>query len=345
MKKNKILVFGCFGFKENQLDGQTIKTRNILDLLKTKGSDDFDKIEYFDTNSFRRNKWSIFSFFLKLTRFDVLLYLPAHNNLKLFSPLIFIISLIAKIDIHYIVIGGWLVEFLKRKPFYKFFLRKIAGIYPENELVKEKLELDYGFRNILVLHNFRIHKCETKIIPVGIEIKIIFMARIDPMKGIESIFSLGEELIKKKVHNVKIDLYGPILKDFEHSFLRSIEISKNVKYKGLIQPDNINTILGKYDFMILPTKYFTEGFPGSILDAYISGIPVVVSEWQHAREFVDHNETGLIFEFDNESEFIDRVMELILNPNQIERMKLGALKKSKQYQAEAAWQLLKNRLI
>ena len=33
-KNNKILVFGNFGYLTNSLDGQTVKTRNIYDILK-----------------------------------------------------------------------------------------------------------------------------------------------------------------------------------------------------------------------------------------------------------------------------------------------------------------------
>ena len=30
---NKVLVIGAFGYENNQLDGQTIKTRNVYNLL------------------------------------------------------------------------------------------------------------------------------------------------------------------------------------------------------------------------------------------------------------------------------------------------------------------------
>ena len=36
MNGKKILVIGYFGYKSNQLDGQTIKTRNVYKLIKLK---------------------------------------------------------------------------------------------------------------------------------------------------------------------------------------------------------------------------------------------------------------------------------------------------------------------
>lgn len=47
--------------------------------------------------------------------------------------------------------------------------------------------------------------------------------------------------------------------------------------------------------MLLPTHYYTEGLPGSVLDAYMSGIPIIVSRWKHASEFVKMVKRVLLF--------------------------------------------------
>ena len=49
---NKILVLGYFGLQTNQLDGQTVKTRDLYRLV----SQEFDNVEYYDTEDFKINK-------------------------------------------------------------------------------------------------------------------------------------------------------------------------------------------------------------------------------------------------------------------------------------------------
>ena len=85
---NKVLVLGYFGYLTNQLDGQTVKTRDVYRLAKEQLND--CDVEYFDTQSLQKNKILVLKMFYKVMGCETLLYLPAHNNLKVFFPLIFI---------------------------------------------------------------------------------------------------------------------------------------------------------------------------------------------------------------------------------------------------------------
>lgn len=51
---NKVLVLGYFGNLTNQLDGQTVKTRDVYRLAKEQLTD--CDIEYFDTQSLHKSK-------------------------------------------------------------------------------------------------------------------------------------------------------------------------------------------------------------------------------------------------------------------------------------------------
>ena len=80
--------------------------------------------------------------------------------------------------------------------------------------------------------------------------------------------------------------------------------------------------------MLLPTHFFTEGLPGSIVDAYISGIPVIVTEWKHAREFVDDGLTGYIIPFGSgQNQLIEKVLLLEQDRELLQKMQSNALVK------------------
>src|SRR5690606_31888207 len=150
-----ILVYGYLGYLNNQLDGQTIKTRSILRLLKENSTDNNLCVKYFDTQNYKKSKFSFLKSLFDVLQADILFYLPAHNNLKYLFPIIFLVSQIFRVEIHYVVVGGWLHEFLKKLPLHRWMLRKVKCIYPQtNELVK-LLEKNYNFNNVNKLNNFR----------------------------------------------------------------------------------------------------------------------------------------------------------------------------------------------
>lgn len=340
----KVLVLGYFGYENNQLDGQTVKTRNIFTLLKSKEDSFFKTVSYFDTQTFQKSKINLIRAFTAISKVDLLFYLPAHNNLKWIFPFIFIYCKLFNIKIHYIVVGGWLAEYLKNKPLHKWMLKRIEGIYPENIELVENLKQHYNFTNVFQLHNFRIVEAKSIIPNKSEKIKLVFMARVHPLKGINTVFKLADELVKNNIVNVEINVYGPVFPDYDADFKLYLNKNNLVRYMGVLQPDDIYNTLVNYDLMLFPTQYFTEGFPGSILDSYIAEVPVVVSRWKYVEEFVKDNESGIICEFDNPNDFIDKTINLLNNKEKLRQLNNTVKKEKHKYSTQAAWHILKERI-
>ena len=84
--------------------------------------------------------------------------------------------------------------------------------------------------------------------------------------------------------------------------------------------------------MLLPTHFYTEGLPGSVVDAYISGIPVIVTEWKHSHEFVDDGKSGFIVPFeDGMQQMIDKVLLLEKDRELLRQLKTNALVKRMEF--------------
>ena len=64
-------------------------------------------------------------------------------------------------------------------------------------------------------------------------------------------------------------------------------------------------VLKSYFFLLFPTKCPGEGIPGTIIDAYAAGLPVVSSLYPNFAEIIDEGVTGLGYEFDNVDAFDD----------------------------------------
>lgn len=338
----KVLVLGYFGYRSNQLDGQTIKTRNIMRLLQ----ENIGPVDWFDTQDIRVRKVSLFKMFWKIGKCDTLIYIPAQANLKFFFPFIYLLSCVARVRIHYFIVGGWLYEMAGHLPLHRFMLKRICGIHSETNLLKENLTQGFGFGNVDVFPNFRFFDFEHEECRWHEGLRLVFMARIRKEKGLGAIFSLGDFIERKGLQDkIIIDFYGPLFIEDEDYFLKGVERYPFMNYRGLLSPEQIYRILQHYDALLLPTRYFTEGLPGSVVDAYISGIPVIVTKWQYADEFVQNNETGIIIPFnDGQAELNQAVCELLTDPEKLLDMKRKALRKSRDFSAETAWSLMKDLL-
>lgn len=338
----KILVLGYFGYHTNQLDGQTVKTRNLLDLLKQKFSD----VGYFDTQSFRYDKYGVCRMLIKILYSRTICYLPAQNNLLYIFPFLFVLAKVFRIKLLYFIVGGWLVEFLADKPFHRWMLRHLDGIFSETQLMKILLDERYGIRGVEVFPNFRMVSHTPVPHHTNGQLKLVFLARINRMKGLDTLFMLAGHIREKYHHDeVTLDFYGHVNEEDAAYFYQEVEKFPFVRYRGELQPQDIYRTIEQYDVMLLPTHYYTEGLPGTVLDAYMSGIPVVVSRWKHAEEFVKDGQTGYIIPFkEGEKELCQRVDFLWRHEDVLLALKERAYEESRLYSTDRAWNILEKYL-
>lgn len=341
----RILIVGAYGYFGNHLDGQTVKTRNVHKLVEERFG---GKVSGFDTLKVRRNPLLLFVLLWQLGRCNTLVLVPCLNNLTYVFPITYYLSKIFRYDIIEICIGGWQVEYFKGNERFKphklpmDLSKKIKVILPEMKDVDRRLKSELGFKNSEYFPNFRFFDPD---MPLdrnrSNEFRLVFMARVNKKKGYDTIFEFANH-IRGLFNDIKIDFFGPIENDDREEFMSLVDSNRYiVSYKGVLQPENIHKTLCMYDLMLFPTTYYTEGFPGSILDAYISGIPVIATEWMHSHEFIDDGHTGYIVPFGNcQEEFERRILELYRDREKLYCMKQAAHEKCKSYSADAAWNVL-----
>ncbi len=340
-RQKRILVFGYFGYVTNQLDGQTVKTRAIFNLIKNHRS--ADEVSFADSQEFRYSIKSLFKFLADLIFCNTLIWLPAHNNLKYLFPLIYMMSKLCRFEIIYIVIGGWLSVFLEDKPFHRNKLKRLQAILLENNLSVQELQSKYNFSNLDIIPNFREIAPKPEFFEQDGSLKLVFMARVNRMKGLDTIVEVASRI---KERDITIDIYGPVFSDDEQYFKTEIvDRFQSIKYCGILQPNEIYKTLIRYDAMLFPTHYYTEGFPGSIMDAYRSALPVIATEWKHAREFVVDRKTGFIVNFEDPvDEIVDAINTIDSDRELLSKMRECSYSESLKYSPDEAWRILEKYL-
>ncbi|MDX8289016.1 glycosyltransferase family 4 protein [Metabacillus indicus] len=334
MMKKKIYIFGNFGYQKNNLNGQTMRTRTIYNIVDKYTSSNRHQLRFTDSSKGTNIIMKFVNFlrgFINCLDSNIVILLPAQRAIRFVTPLIYFINTISKKDIHFVAIGGWLIDFLNTNNKYVKYFKRFRFIYVQTESLKKKLE-ELNLNNVIHLPNFRVYKETNTLIQEVNDIKkIVLFSRIIKEKGIEIAVSAINEINKKRNLNIELSIYGPIGGEFEQQFRKTLDFNKNVVYRGIIEPDNILNELSQYDFMIFPTYYEGEGFPGTILDAMTAGIPVIASDWKYNSEVLVDGKTGLLFENKSIGDLINKLNIFIDNPELVNKMKKNCILESKKY--------------
>ncbi len=81
-------------------------------------------------------------------------------------------------------------------------------------------------------------------------------------------------------------------------------------------------------YFVLPT-YYCEGLPRTILEAMSVGRPIITTDWPGCRDAVTNGENGILVEPKNVEQLAEKIIELIENPEAVERMSQNALERCK----------------
>ena len=142
-----------------------------------------------------------------------------------------------------------------------------------------------------------------------------------------------------------MDIYGAI-EPLETDWFENISsgFSEEIKYCGVAPFDKSVEILKNYFALLFPTLFYTEGIPGTIIDAYSAGLPVIASRWSGFRDIVDEGVTGIGFPYMENRRLEEILAQLISEPEIILNMKKNCLEKANCFSPESVIGILLERL-
>lgn len=328
--KKRVSVLGHFGTGKILLNGQTIKTKIVTEELERRLPNDVIRI---DTHGGMKTLVkSPFQVLKALKTSKNVVVFPAHNGLRIYVPLLAIgRKLFKERNLHYVVIGGWLPNFLERRRVIAKFLKKFDGIYVETNTMKRALE-NQGFENIFLLPNCKnldIISDEKMIYFKDSPYKLCTFSRVMREKGIEDAINAVREVNRSEGRVVyELDIFGQIesgqeqwFKDLQNDF------PEYIKYCGCVNSDKSVDVLKEYFALLFPTRFYTEGIPGTIIDAYAAGVPVISAKWESYSDVVDEGVSGYGYEFLDTSALISLLKECYEYPEKILDIKKNCLQK------------------
>lgn len=336
-------VLGHFGEGLNLLNGQTVKTKIITEELKKKLGQ--EQVLIIDTHGGKKTLLKApFQVFRALKNSKNVLIFPAHNGLRVYAPLLFFErKFFKKRKIHYVVIGGWLPDFIKNRKFLAKCLKRFDGIYVETNTMKSALKAQ-SFENVYVMPNCKklsVLSENELVYPSKMPYKLCTFSRVMKEKGIED--AVNAVVTVNAVLGIRafsLDIYGQV-DETQTDWFDSLQkkFPSYIHYGGLVQFDKSVNVLKDYFALLFPTYYNGEGFAGTLLDAYSAGVPVIVSDWKYNAEIVNEN-VGFVYPTGDTNALIDILKAISENPVQILEKKTACLKEAEKYRIDKAVQIL-----
>lgn len=162
------------------------------------------------------------------------------------------------------------------------------------------------------------------------EVQLLFVSRLMPQKGIDTLIKACGILNQRNVRNYKLTVVGEgHLRELMFSLIKKYNLSERVNFLGWIDLEELPQIYRKADIFILPSVM--EGMSSVTLQAMASGLPIVASRVKGFEEILEENVNGLTATYNNEEQFADAIEKLIKSPELREKMSKNSFKKSEQF--------------
>ena len=342
MKKGKKI--GIIGRTSEKLcDGQTIKTRILIQELKTCFPD--YEIPVAETCDYKKHPLRLLKQdFCCMRDSELVIILLSRNGMRVIFPIVNLLNKFYHKPILHDCIGCSLDELVDKYKSLKRQLNCFDVNWVESRELKKRLDAR-GVRNVEFLPNFkRLNLISEEEIahynnPV---FEFCTFSRVMREKGIGEAAQAIIDINREAGHIcATLDVYGPFEDGYETELQQLIDVSDGaVSYKGITAYNESTQILKHYYMLLFPTYFMGEGVPGTLIDAFSAALPVIASDWHCNNEIIEHGKTGYLFDLNQPWMLKELIKTAIQNPDRICRMRKQCLKEAESYSAECVMQTI-----
>jgi len=225
-------------------------------------------------------------------------------------------------------------KFKERENYMKSLLLKVDRIIAPSKFLR-KLFVEYGVPegkiiylengyNLSAFKGFKKKKKDTDKIIFG------FVGGVSRHKGVhilvDAFMNVPEEKAELRIygnHNPK--------SEYVREILTKVRRKKNIKFMGRFE--DVKEPYSEIDVLVFPSIWY-ENCPLVLAEARATKTPVIASNLGAIPEFVEDGKTGLLFKLGNSKDLYEKIMQIIENPNLIEKFK-GNIKLPKSMEEQA----------
>ena len=329
---NKVILIGAINEGNVPTCGETMKNQLFIKRFKEL----FDKVITVDTLNWKKRPWVLVRlFFVLLFNRGAKVIISASGAASYLISLLFYIPI--KKNVYFWVVGGNLHISIKRGRYNLKALTSLKRILVQGQCMVEELE-KLGLTNALHVPNSKPITFTPDIkINDNDKIRFVFLSRVHPHKGIKEIYEATKILNNKGYSNkFSVDLYGKVEPSFTNEFNGYINELENMNYQGFLNLTNNDgyKTLSSYDVMLFPTYWGGEGFPGIVIDANMSGLPIIASDWNMNKEVIEDGKTGYIIPVHDSQALANHMEQFIIKEIDLFKMKSTCIEHVKNFDSQ-----------
>ncbi len=192
-------------------------------------------------------------------------------------------------------------------------------IFERGWLIKQKVDRSAFFAtisefNVRWLNRYSVNANKLKVIRCGVDSALFsprrdktksapvvfgFLGRLVEKKGAEVLIAACKHLESQGVKSFRVELVGdgPLENDLKLQ-VKHLELDGYVNFLGALPHAEISPWLSQLDYFVLPcvkdTQGDMDGIPVALMEAMLTGIPVISTNVSGIPELVIANETGLV---------------------------------------------------
>lgn len=235
---------------------------------------------------------------------------------------------------------GWNID-TERKIDHKyvnFFLKsfgKAKKIIVLSKNAKNKI-IEWGYEGEIILEtttvsydlikNFNIEKRIKHINNNNNKIKILFLARLFKEKGIYELIE-AFNLLKKKYENLELIIAGD--GDEFHNIKKLSENDTSIRVLGHVEGEIKINCFQEADIYCLPS--YSEGLPGTVLEAMAFALPVITTPVGGLKDFFIDKKMGYLVDVKDSISIEKKLERLILDKNHKKEIAIYNINISKNY--------------
>ena len=312
MTKNRVILIGGIHLNHKPTCGETMKNQLFLKRFGELGY----KVWAVDTYDWKKRPWCLLNLFFVLFFFRSSPFvISASRSSRYLIKFLYYFPL--NKNVIFWVVGGNLSSAIKAGRFKPEELRRLKRIIVQGKSMVRELE-DLQIHNSIYIPNSKpiiYHPSYEK--RTSGPVNFVFLSRIHPEKGISEIHEATIILELRGLNDsFSVDFFGKIEPSYKSDFLQLVKSNKYLSYKGYLDLTEASGYksLAFYDMMLFPTYWQGEGFPGVVIDANISGVPIIATDWNLNTDVIINGKTGIVIPIKN-AEALANAMESVIVGN------------------------------
>lgn len=336
----ELVKIGVIGrVSPDMVDGQTVSTRLLVEKIGL--MDEVDEVTVADLSHYKKTPVKALIGVLKcFVSCDAIIIVLSINGLAVVMPIARFFSERGK-AVYLRAVGAGLDRFALKNSRLKRELQSLKELWVQSQSALDSL-FEQGITNCRRIDNFRDYPgYDADGVRSGIakraergswSFRVCTFSRVVKDKGIEDAVAVVNRINQEGTFSVSLDIIGQIDPDYMEYF-RGLcgGFGGLITYKGVIAQQDVISTLNQYDALLFPTYFSGEAFPGSLVDAFAAGVPVVASDWNCNPDIVADGETGFLYPTHDNERFYRAVKQLLNDRDRLLGMSMRCLEEYQKY--------------